>query len=355
MRACWIPIATLAACADVAPEGHGVAWPEAGALFHREARFIGADGAYSVDLGAGRVLWLFGDTFVARDPERPHEGSAFLRNSIALQTGYDPTRAFVRHHWRHDDEGQPASFFAEPAPGVWLWPAHGARLFDRVVLFFERLHQDGAPGPWSFAGDGWDARIVKNPDDVPSRWEIEAATLPADGGVGATLGEAVVLRGEHLLAFGDRGDAHALVLARFVADAAAAGDLSRPERFCGGGRWAEGCAYAELFSPGAPEMSVHFDADHDRWVWVASGGFGAAPIVWRTAPAPEGPWSEPTTIFRPPEATRDGAFVYAGKAHPELDGGGALVVTYVPSGFDGFPAALDGVYYFPFFARVWAE
>jgi len=346
---------SFVACADPAPGGHGLAWPEANALFHHEARFIGADGAYSVDLGDDRVLWLFGDTFVARDREHPHVGSAFLRNSIALQTGRDPTTAWIRHHWRRGDDGELASFFAEPAAGVWLWPAHGARLGDALVLFFERLHQEGAPGPWSFGADGWDARLVKNPDDPPERWEVGAVMLPPDGGAGALLGEAVVVRGDTLLAFGTRGDDHEIVLARFVVADAARGDLSRPERFCGGDRWAQHCRAATLFAPGAPESSVHFDADRGRWVWVASGGFGAAPIVWRTAPAPEGPWSDPTVVFRPPEATRDGAFVYAGKAHPELDGGGALVVTYVPSGFDGFPASLDGVYYFPFFARLWPD
>ncbi|MCA9516299.1 MAG: DUF4185 domain-containing protein [Myxococcales bacterium] len=348
----------LAACADPAPAGIGAAWPAADALFARDARFLGADGAYTVDLGGDRVLWLFGDTLVARDHAHPHENSAFLRNSVALQTGRDPVTAFMRHYWQHgpgdDDLG---SFFPEPAAGVWLWPAHGARVGDVVVLFFERLVNEGDPGPWSFVATGWDARVVENPDDEPSAWRVRPATLPDDGGAGAVLGEAVALDGAgHLVAFGTRGDAHAVVLARFAVADAARGDLSHPELRCGA-RWAEGCAPSELFSPGAPEFSVSFDAGLGLWVWVASGGFGAAPLVWRTAPALEGPWSDPVVVFRPPEATRDGAFVYAGKAHPELDPGpgGGLVVTWVPSGLDDLPASLDGVYYRPRFGRVWAR
>lgn len=34
-------------------------WPEADLLFHKDAHWVGADDAYSVDLGGGRVLWLF--------------------------------------------------------------------------------------------------------------------------------------------------------------------------------------------------------------------------------------------------------------------------------------------------------
>jgi hypothetical protein len=41
-------------------------WPEADRLFHSDPRWLGADAAYSVDLGRGRFLWLFGDGFVAR-------------------------------------------------------------------------------------------------------------------------------------------------------------------------------------------------------------------------------------------------------------------------------------------------
>lgn len=347
-----LAVATCAACTDPAPAAHGVAWPEANALFHRDARFIGADGAYSVDLGGERVLWLFGDTLVARDHERPHRGAAFLRNSVALQTGRDPLSAYVRHYWRTED-GEPRSFFPEPSDASWLWPAHGARVGDTLVLFFELLHNEGEPGPWSFAGDGWTAAVVTNPDDPPSTWAVTPATLPADGpSTSGALGEACVVDGEHLYTYGTSGDRHAVTLARFAVTAAAAGDLSTPEAYCGGGRWAVDCTPATLFSPGAPEFSVHFDPTLERWLWVASGGFGAAPIVWRAAPRLEGPWSDPTVVFRPPEASRDGAFVYAAKAHPELDGGGGLVVTYVPSAFDDAPASLDGLYYFPFFARV---
>ena len=42
-----------------------VPWPEADSLFRSDPLWLGADAAFSVDLGRGRVLWLFGDSFVA--------------------------------------------------------------------------------------------------------------------------------------------------------------------------------------------------------------------------------------------------------------------------------------------------
>src|SRR5437764_12208257 len=89
------------------------AWPEADALFTGDARFLGADSAYSVPLGNERVLWLFGDTFVALDDARSRRHAKFVRNSIAIETGLDPSKATIRFVHGGTDEA-PSSFFAEP-------------------------------------------------------------------------------------------------------------------------------------------------------------------------------------------------------------------------------------------------
>src|SRR5262245_28716220 len=67
--------AVAAQAPDVAP------WPEAAARFRSQgSSWLGADSAYSVDLRSGRVLWLFGDTFVdpARDGSRTDGPNFFL-------------------------------------------------------------------------------------------------------------------------------------------------------------------------------------------------------------------------------------------------------------------------------------
>jgi hypothetical protein len=46
----------------------GSSCPEADRLFHSDPRWLGADAAFSIDLGGGRVWWLFGDSFVANQP-----------------------------------------------------------------------------------------------------------------------------------------------------------------------------------------------------------------------------------------------------------------------------------------------
>lgn len=70
-------------------------WPEADALFRTDLRWLGSDDAYSVDLGAGRTLWLFGDTFISRSPLNTRRIATMIRNSVGLQTGSNPSTALM--------------------------------------------------------------------------------------------------------------------------------------------------------------------------------------------------------------------------------------------------------------------
>lgn len=347
----WVLGWLLLGCADAAPAGRGAPWPAADALFHRGPRFLGADGAYSVPLRDGRVLWLFGDTSVARTAGRTDD-AFFVRNTIAVQTGADPATAFIRHYWAWDG-GEARSYFPDPAEGRWLWPMHGVDLGGRLLLFMERLRQDGAPGPWAFADTGSVAVLIDDPADPPEAWRQTTVELPADL-AGALVGEAVLRVDDWLYLYGTRGDRHAVFLVRVPVEAARAGDLSRVERYCGGA-FRPDCAPDTLIAWGAPEFSVHFEPALDAYVFVYSAGFGPTTIAWRTAPAPEGPWSAPTDVFRPPESFAEGAFVYAAKAHPALETPGGLAVTYVPSSFGETPPDLQDRYYFPHFVRVWPK
>lgn len=111
-------------------------WPEADALFRKDPRWLGGDGAFSVDLGGERTLWLFGDSFVATSAANERAESKMVRNSIAVQTGRDPAAADIVFHWRQSD-GAPASFFAEDG-AAWFWPMHGLRLETGLLLVLSR-------------------------------------------------------------------------------------------------------------------------------------------------------------------------------------------------------------------------
>ncbi len=318
------------------PTADAERWPAADRLFDSDPQWVGGDGAYSIDLKDGRILWLFGDSFIARTPFS-RAGAAFIRNSVAIQRGADPSTAAMRFFWNTGADDAPTSFAAEKGAS-WLWPAHGVRLGHRLLLFYEIIRTPPGlpPGEDNFEGIGWTAFVIDNVDRPPSDWHLEEVRVPATGRY--LLGEALLIEPPWLYAYGSDDDLHPVVLARWPLDEVMAKDLSSLEWWCGQ-RW---CTErpAELIGLGAPELSVHHDVDRGRYLMVQSSGVGPTTLSIRSAPRPEGPWSNARDLLRPPESFDPDAFVYAGKAHPTLIGAD-LVATYV-----------DSERYFPSFVRI---
>jgi hypothetical protein len=98
-------------------------WPEADALFRTDPKWLGSDDAYSVDLGNGRTLWLFDDSLISRTFMNTRRLATMIRNSVAIQSGTDPSAASIEFTWR-TRKGKPTSFFPEDGE-TWFWPGHG--------------------------------------------------------------------------------------------------------------------------------------------------------------------------------------------------------------------------------------
>jgi hypothetical protein len=327
-------------------------WPDADRLFHSDPLWRGGDAAYSVDLGAGRVLWLFGDSFVATAPGQTRRQCAFTRNTIAIETGYDPSRASLRFYWRQKG-GKPASFF--PERGVnWLWPMHGVRLGNAILLFLSVIGPDRDPDSLGFRLVGWTAFLISNPDREPTRWKWRELA-PHANAWNVMMGASVLRDGGFLYIYGFDEPRHDAYLVRLREAAAARGRLSDWEWWCGPSRgWMprhdiEG-APLPVFTGGSTEMSVQYNRGNGRYVEVESVGFGATDLAIRTAARPEGPWTPPAKVYRPAESDGADPFVYAGKAHPELVGAD-IVATYATNGSDERLAS-DMSIYFPRFVRI---
>jgi hypothetical protein len=328
----------------------GTPWPEADRIFHSDPRWLGADAAFSVDLGGGRVLWLFGDTFVASKPGQTRRQSRMARNTIAIQNGYDPSTASIQFYWQENGTG---SFFPDEGK-TWYWPSHGIRLGERLLLFYDVVKANGTPGPFGFQEDGWTAFLISNPDDDPPRWKVRKLDAPTDPWH-MLVGIAVVREDDQLYLFAADEPKHDGYLLRLPVSDAAAGRFSGLQWWCGERRgWLARDKIAghpePLFHDGATEFSVHRDAAGGRYVQVQTVGFGGTDIGMRMAERLTGPWSALKKVYRPPESDRPEALVYAGKAHPELKGAD-VIVTYAQNGPDARLWS-DPTIYFPRFVRL---
>ncbi len=364
MRRAPVLLLALLSCSSAPPadlRAAAASWPEADPVFHQDPRWLGADGALTIDLGGDRVLWLFGDTFVATTDAHVRSQSEMVRNTVAVQSGHDPLHARLAFAWNTDPDASPASFFPERGDR-WHWPGHGAVVDGHLVVFLGVLRAMPGQG-LGFAEDGWRLALVDDPTLPPSAWRpryVDPPTQPA--GVAAfVVGSAVVRVGDHLVALAvGGGSAHHGYLVRWPASALAQGDLTGAEWLTERG-WVTSAALgtdspAMVLDDAGSECSIHRDEAHGRWVHIVSRGFGASTIALRTAPALEGPWSAPVDVFTPPESQGARPFVYGAKAHPELTApGGDLVVTYASNSLtfgDLFTPAGSASLYWPRFVRL---
>jgi len=321
-------------------------WPEADQLFRTDPHFIGADAAYSVDLGKGRVLWLFGDTYIPRDPQHPSRRSNFyfLHNSIAIQSGYDPSQATIKFYWptRHH---RPTEQFPNEHD-IWMWIGSGIRVDNALWIFANRIEHDDDKRSLGFKSTGWNAYLITNPDRSPSAWKPKKVMQSSDKVI---MGAAFLEQDGFVYIFGS-GDHGDLFVARQTKGEMSKGKIS-VLHWWNGHDWSGSITSRQrVMTDSGTELSIQRDPRGSGFLEINSQGFGASTIVMRRAASITGPWSETKELYRPPESDKPDPFVYAGKSHPELLGSD-LILTYVTNNFNEDNAD-DFTRYFPRFVRV---
>lgn len=380
-------------------------WPEADAIFRSDFRWLGSDAAYTIPLGGERVLWLFGDTFVIKQPGQTRRDATFVHNTIGIQDGLDPSTAKMTFHWRGTDENPTPFFPCEP--GAWYWPMDGTRVGEHLVIFFMKtrsarpdlgtvLESWKAQGSLMFF-ETFDiaAALVENPDDDPASWRVRMlATPPIVDRI--IPGAGVVEHDGYLYAYGWR-DGHELragrirrrpryrgfwtprraFVLRWKSESVVNG-LSEPQWWCGDAWKSDPTAAVPVVRDPGTEFTVDFD--EGKFVLVEASGwvkgidasttlrkirgitrfpmigriFGllglVEPIIAvRYGQAPQGPWSDPVRTYSP--KVRKDVLIYAGKGHPELKGAD-LVCTYGSIALTADRTLDDMSLYFPKFVRL---
>lgn len=330
------------------------AWREADLLFHRDPHWVGADVGSTVDLGGGRTLWLFGDSWVDTAGHAQRRGARMVSNTLGIQTGPDPTTATMAFYWGRRADGGPDAFFPNRR-GERLWFGSGVRVQDRLVLFMGRIIS--VPTGLGFASAGWTAFLVENPNDAPSAWRTREIPTPPNP-LGITPGFAGAWQDSgYVYGIGteDPVKSHPTYLARWRDADVRKGDLMHPEWWANDRLgWVSDSSTTPrwpIFENGGPEITIHYDRVSGRYLAAQAQGFGPGDLTLRAAPRLTGPWSGPRMIYRPPEYYRRGVMIYAAKAHPTLTGAD-LVLTYATNSFDFGDQVADSLIYYPRFVRL---
>jgi hypothetical protein len=353
----------LAAINSSVPSSTGPAFSSTSAMnmnFPYQAGWLGADSAYSIPLGGGRDLWLFGDTFVGnRSAATRRHRTGMPRNSVGIarcKSGH----CSMRYYWAGMYTPTPRSFF-DTGTADWYWPMDGFVWKGKLYLALMQMHAQGS-GAFGFAFSGVALVTIPNYTAPPNQWHVSYQTVL--NGATAIPGPSIVVEQ------GDDGNP-------YPADP-------------------DGAAYAYFFTYVATGSSTRYTAltrlplaslaraaqSGGRWQYLSSSGWtpwttpavlpanavhvmdaGPTELTVRYHPAPRGksgtwlavmpstvyfdkrgvysistslngPWPAPATLYVYPEMQNSNpnytpnVFCYADKEHPELESPGSLTFTY---------------------------
>ena len=321
-------------------------WEEADKIFRSDSHWLGGDGATSVDLGHGRVLWLFGDSFIDLSGSGARETSALVRNSIAIQTGYNPTNAGIEFSWKMKGT-KPAAFFSL-AGDHWFWPASGIIVGRRLIIFLMEIKT--ARNALGFEACGWKAVLVENPQKTPSQWILTYLKSPQKDGFIVGSGNPVLENG-FLQVFATDSRDRSIYLVRWPERSAVTGTLVRPQWWAGDRLgWIEaedtGVKPLGIIQKGQMEFSVEYVPQLKSYLQIQTLSIMNPCLAASTAQTLKGHWSSHVCFYSPPEQGMPDTLIYAGKSHPMLHGAD-MVFTYVVNTTKEDRLLKDMTIYFP--------
>lgn len=300
----------------------------------------GRDGGYSAGFD-GRTVWLYGDTILSLAGE---DGSSWRDNSWSSSLDLDGSDGLDGFEEPVDALGAPVEFFPEtedervyneahrdvdldgdgasdceaPCGGrEVLWPKAMVTGPDGdALIFYVKIH--GEPGAWNFYNRG---------TGIATWASFDAAVERPEPGVVAD--DPTLLWGADEIGPGDAALVHDGAVYAYACDdpdgwgkpcsvsrAAFSDALDRDAwEYWSGDEWTSDPTDARTLFEGSPQLSVSWNPALERFVAVYDA---LGTVEFRTALAPEGPWSAPVEAFDtepPPDA--DG-FTYCGMAHAEL-------------------------------------
>lgn len=340
------------------------------AAFPFKDGYIGGDDVYSIQLGEGRFVWLYGDTFwnhQAWNKTREYSSYGMPSNTVGI-TSISSSGKEVSFQYYRGNGVKPFGMFnyapdemtglsAAQREALRIWPKDGqmvnGKLWVSLLLIVESKNM--------FDSLGIDYALVRNPQENPNKWQIDylqtlrsRKIFPATAMHTHTDGHLYSLT---TIILDELSTIQRFVILRYPN--AAIGEA--PQYLAQDGAWkglpvdkdtlivVDECAVIKdmaVLSPhGNTEASLHFDERSAAWVIISGQGTFLDPVIALMASKKiEGPWSEPLTLVDGyPENDLEsdeyikGAFCYAGKGHPLISKEyyvDAMPITYACNSFD---------------------
>lgn len=331
----------------------------ASGYFPYEQGWLGGDGAYSVPLGGGRSLWIFGDTFVGpANATSRTQSTGFVHNSVAVSTCSGQTCTF-QYYWAGMNTSTPGPMFSPPNSD-WFWPMDGFVYNGTLYLALMQMHATGSGGAFGFAYSGAQLASISNYTAPPGSWSVTYQNLNTGGS--AVPGASIVVaqgpngnpdpsnpQGASYAYFftvvpSNNSSTPYMALLRLpvsqLNSAARPGNTSW-EYLKSNSTWsawldtdtALPSDNAVVINPGATEMTVRYHSSTNQWIAVNPVGLDNQ-AHYSLSSSMTGSWGQSRNLYSYPEMQMTNpnytanVFCYAAKEHVELETAGQLFFTY---------------------------
>jgi hypothetical protein len=285
--------------------------------------WIASDGTISILLPDGKVLWLFGDTYIddyhAADTSIPCLFQ--IRNSMLVQDAHDRSK-FITIIDSTQTGVNRTPVKAALDDSTVLWPGHGFVKGDTAYVFWFRYHGK------SLVHYGNYYTKIYWPGLTSAKAIISLVKLPEMAG--KEFGNAVIAgKGNEFVYIYGRGDHGKVYLTRFPWNHL----FSRWEYYNGSG-WVENASEAVSVSDFdvSPSFSV---ISHKNKYYVISqeNGYltcGMGRVMFSlSADSPTGPFKEKKVLYTMEDKYKDSYLItYNGTAHPEFNSKNELLISY---------------------------
>jgi hypothetical protein len=315
-------------------------------VFPDKDGWYGGDGAYSIKLDGERTLWLFGDTFVAREEGRKDriDMDVILGTTLAISTCSATNEFKIQYYLKKKNEKYVSSF----GENEWLWPqdpfiANGTLYIPLIAV--SATDKKGEVFNFKITGHKF-VRIKDFSAADPYKWSFDYIDFtPAIPQEIAAFATTSVVHDDHVYFYPfyvyskDAVNVLGNILARIPLS-----KLDNPvgaiEYFTKEGIWQNNLNPAlvkVVLDACVSELSVRYHFADKKWIAVYLNTQNKGDrFLYQTADKPEGPWTEPKVLGPPiPEVDSNStlydkkSFCYAGKEHIEFARKKNLVVTYV--------------------------
>ncbi len=301
-------------------------------LFTRYSGWTGGDATYSIPLPDGRIMWLFGDSFIGTvKPDRSRTGGLFLRNAVMIQDGNQMTTL----------SGGVSAFLEPSNPGWWYWPGHGLAHGDTLQVIFFGFKSTGG-GAWDFAYASVDVATFHLPDLTLISIERKVTDPPTN------YGACVLEDGGYTYLYGSEK----VGLSKFMHVARVQGrDLNGTWEYFTGTDWTtDPAASARVFAHVSDQFSV-FKKDSRYYLLTQHHILGGEINIYDSDNPAIG-FDDKKLVYCTPQSNAGNLFTYNAFAHTEFSGSDGLLVSYNVNSFVFGDLFQNADNYRPYFVRI---